>query len=320
MTAVDGILNLNKPVGPTSFEMVRLVRRAAGERRVGHAGTLDPAASGVLPLLLGSAARLSEYFLLASKEYEGAVRFGVTTNTYDAAGSVTSRQRVPHISAQELQAILADFRGAVLQQPPMYSALKREGKPLYELARANIEVERAARTVQIYSLALVSWDGSLLRIAVECGRGTYIRSLAHDLGRRLGCGAHLEALQRTRVGPFSSADAVSPEEVSAAAQAGTLAELLHAPETIILPLPAMLLTAAECRATAQGKALPNEQAGVADGQLSRAYAEDGLFQALLRFEAASNLWRPDKVFVATPPVLTTPQPSMHTAGDDAQPA
>ena len=186
---MDGILNINKPLGKTSFSIVSMVKRLSGESRVGHAGTLDPAASGVLPVCLGQGTRVIEFLLDAPKAYRAEIEFGVVTDTDDATGKIISRGDPSGINRRKLLSALDSFRGLISQTPPMYSAVKHHGKPLYKLARQGIEVERKSRLRWIYRLELTSWQPPLATIEVECSKGTYIRSLAHDLGQLLGCGA-----------------------------------------------------------------------------------------------------------------------------------
>ncbi|MGV1099974.1 tRNA pseudouridine(55) synthase TruB [Thiovibrio sp. JS02] len=204
-----GIVLVDKPVGPSSFRMVQLVRRALFVKKVGHAGTLDPFASGLLVICVGRpATRLISRLMDGDKQYEAVLRLGVETTTHDLEGEVVSQKEVEVIAPSRLTACLASFCGEQRQVPPQYSALKHQGKPLYYYARRGIVVEKEARTVTIKTLDLLEVGASTLRIRVECSKGTYIRTLAADIGRSLGCGAHLIALRRTKSGVFSVADAV----------------------------------------------------------------------------------------------------------------
>ncbi|HEX5691816.1 MAG TPA: tRNA pseudouridine(55) synthase TruB, partial [Roseiflexaceae bacterium] len=213
---LHGFLNIDKPAGPTSHDVVARVRRIARQKRVGHAGTLDPAATGVLVVGLGQATRLIEYVQDAtSKRYHSVVFLGATTTTDDAEGEIIARAPLPALDSQAIEAALAAFRGTILQVPPMFSALHHEGRRLHELARAGQIVERAARPVTIEQLHLLDWSPPLLTLDVVCGKGTYIRSLARDVGEALGCGGYLQALRRTAVGTFTVADAVSLETLEA---------------------------------------------------------------------------------------------------------
>lgn len=205
---LDGLLTVEKGGGVTSFQVVAHLRRVLRVPKVGHGGTLDPMATGVLPVLLGEATKLTPYLQAQDKEYVATVRLGRSTDTLDATGRVTAERPVPPLDAGALRAALARFEGEIEQVPPMFSALHAGGRRLHELARAGIEVARAPRPVRIHAIELLEWAPPLLRVRVACGKGTYIRSVAADLGEALGCGACLEALTRTRLGPFSLADAV----------------------------------------------------------------------------------------------------------------
>ncbi len=205
-----GLLLVDKPRGPTSFDVVAEVRRRLGERRVGHAGTLDPMASGLLPVLVGEGTKLVGHLQDLDKVYTATVRLGEATETYDAEGATTARADPAALGALDeaaVRAAAAEFVGRIRQRPPAYSALKKDGKRLYELARAGAEVIPDEREVTVYALAVDEVALPDVRITVRCGKGTYIRSLAHDLGARLGVGGHLVALRRTRIGPLEVADA-----------------------------------------------------------------------------------------------------------------
>jgi tRNA pseudouridine55 synthase len=210
---LDGILVLDKPRGPTSREACTRAARALGASKAGHGGALDPQATGVLVLCLGRATRLFDALQAGTKEYEAAVALGVATDTLDAAGRVLAERPVPRLDAAAIEAALARFRGEIRQVPPMFSALKRGGRPLHRLAREGVTIEREPRTVTIHALELLSFEASLLRLRVECSKGTYVRSLAADLGETLGCGAHLAALRRTRSGPWTIAEAIALEDL-----------------------------------------------------------------------------------------------------------
>ena len=208
-----GILVVDKAPGVTSFDAVALTRRTLGVRRIGHAGTLDPAATGVLPLLVGEATKLTPYLMDHDKEYVATVRFGVTTDTHDMTGRVLATGPVTDLSRQRLEAACARFVGRVAQIPPMYSAVHHEGQRLYELARQGVEVERAPRDVVIRSIAVEELGDAIATLRIVCGKGTYIRVLAADLGAVLGSGGALEQLTRTRVGPFTLRRAIAWSEL-----------------------------------------------------------------------------------------------------------
>ncbi len=209
----NGILVIDKPEGITSFDVVREVRRHLGTRKVGHTGTLDPMATGVLPVCVGSATRLVPLLTDGEKEYLATVCLGISTDTQDRTGVVLARSDVPSFSKEELEKVLDSFRGSFDQLPPMYSAVKVRGKRLYELARQGKEIERPCRLVTVQTLELQEWVHPYLRLRVVCSKGTYIRSLAHDIGQRLGCHAHLSDLRRTRSGRLSLEDAFTLEEM-----------------------------------------------------------------------------------------------------------
>jgi tRNA pseudouridine55 synthase len=262
--ALDGVLVVDKPPGPTSFDVVRRIRGAAKVRRVGHGGTLDPLASGVLPICLGEATKLAPFLLDADKEYDFSLRLGVETDTYDAAGAVTARIDPAGVDEAQVRAALAAFTGPIEQKPPMYSALKREGRPLYDYARAGETVEIAARPVTVYELALVAWGGpEEVALRMRCSKGTYVRSLVFDLGRVLGVGAHVTALRRTRSGPFTLALARPLDEVlvaltAASAETGLSGLDLVRPEDALGHLPRASVDEAGALALEQGKRMPWE--------------------------------------------------------------
>jgi tRNA pseudouridine55 synthase len=212
---VNGVLLLDKPAGPSSNQALQRVKRLLGARKAGHAGTLDPLATGLLPILLGEATKFASYLSDATKVYEATLLLGVTTNTGDLAGEVIERHPVA-VSAESVEAAAAHFRGTISQIPPMHSALKVGGKPLYELARRGEVVERQAREVHIDELTVGGVRGDEVDIRVRCSKGTYIRVLAEDLGRVLGCGATLKQLRRVQVGPFGIAHAVSLDDLEVA--------------------------------------------------------------------------------------------------------
>jgi tRNA pseudouridine55 synthase len=254
---LDGILNLDKPKGPTSHDIIDHVRGLTGIRRVGHAGTLDPMATGVLLVCVGKATRVSEYLMAGQKVYRARVRLGITTNTYDAEGQVAPSASVDpvEISRAEVETALARFRGAIEQVPPMYSALKLKGKSLHELARQGIEVKREPRRVEIPRLELTEWEPPECTLEVTCSPGTYVRALAHDLGQVLGCGAHLTGLVRLASGGFRLEDAVTLDALTQAADKGHWTDLLHPIDTALAHFPALHLDAAAARRLCLGQAV-----------------------------------------------------------------
>lgn len=299
--SVHGILNLNKPPGIASFSVVSLVRRLTGVRRVGHAGTLDPAADGVLPICLGQATRVAENLVDTLKTYRARIHLGVATETYDAEGTVTARMDPSGVTEEDIRAAIPLYTGRIQQLPPMYSALKHQGIPLYRLARAGQTVERTPRTVTVYRLELVEYAPPLLTVELECGRGAYVRTLAHDLGQHLGCGAHLAALTRTKSGPFLLEQALTLDDFGRAAGEGRWQKFLHAADSVLLDWWAAVLGRERTDEIMQGRGIhltplrAERMAGLPAGTPCRAYSTDGRFLAILRYRG-EQFWHPAKVF------------------------
>lgn len=286
----SGILNLDKPKGMTSHDVVAQVRRVTGVRRVGHAGTLDPMATGVLVICIGRATRLAEYVVAGDKSYEATIRLGVETDTYDADGRVLSSRPVG-IGRGQVEEALLEFTGSVDQVPPMYSAIKKGGRPLYALARRGVIVERDPRHVTISHLAVVDWSPPDVTVEVVCSAGTYVRSLAHDMGQRLGCGAHLIQLTRRRCSRFELADAIP---LKALTDDNWKDHLLPMDAAVGL-LPRLALDSDAARQLVQGQSIPMrpEHPQV---ELARAYAHHGGFLAIVRSAEDGARWVPHKVF------------------------
>jgi tRNA pseudouridine55 synthase len=218
---LDGAILIDKPAGPTSHDVVDVIRRRFGIKKVGHCGTLDPNATGLLIIVLGRGTKLSEKMMSDDKVYEGTMKFGEATDSYDCDGEITATAPVPPLTLDQLNEAAAPFVGDLMQTPPMVSAIKKDGVPLYKLARKGIEVAREPRLVHIYSFRFTTYEPPLGQFRVACTKGTYVRSLAHDLGQKFGCGAHLAALRRTAAGKFDVADATKLDDLLN----GTAAEL-----------------------------------------------------------------------------------------------
>jgi tRNA pseudouridine55 synthase len=212
-TALDGALLIDKPAGPTSHDVVDKIRRRFGIKKVGHCGTLDPNATGLLIIVLGRGTKLSERLMADDKVYEGTIKFGVATDSYDSDGEVTATQPVPPLTLEQLNEAAAAFLGDIMQTPPMVSAIKKDGVPLYKLARKGLEVEREARLVHVYNFRFTGYAEPLGAFRLACTKGTYVRSVAHELGLKLGCGAHLSALRRSVSGKFDVSDALPLETI-----------------------------------------------------------------------------------------------------------
>lgn len=250
---MDGVIVVDKPGAWTSHDVVGKVRRIAGTRRVGHLGTLDPMATGVLPLVLNRATRLSQFLMKADKVYEAEVTFGFATNTYDAQGYPTSEPREVSYSREEMEQALAPFRGEFQQTPPPVSAKKIDGVPAYKLERKNRPVVLAPVPVTVHSLDLLECRGAVITLRLHCSSGTYVRSIAHELGRALGCGAHLSALRRTRAGSFRIEQAHSIGQLLQLSEEGRLAEALIPAADLLPDFPSERVDMATAAAIRQGR-------------------------------------------------------------------
>ncbi len=286
---MDGILVINKPPGWTSHDVVGRVRGLTHQKRVGHAGTLDPMATGVLLVCLGRATRVSEYLMASDKTYHAVMRLGVETDTYDADGQVVATQPV-NVDESGLRGALLKFVGAIDQVPPMYSALKLAGKPLYKLARKGVEVRREARRVTIHSITLRVWESPDATIDVRCSPGTYIRSLAHDIGAVLGCGAHLIALTRLASGSFTIEDAVELKDLE---RAENLGGLLRPTDAALQDLPAVTLDADLAQRVLMGHSIP--LSGWDGSPLCRVYDASARLIAIMEYDSADQVLHPKKV-------------------------
>ena len=303
---VDGILVLNKPQGATSMDMVRMAKRVTRVKRVGHAGTLDPIATGVLPICFGQATRLMEYLVNGRKVYRAEFTLGAATDTYDALGEVTDRGDASGVTREDVEALLPGFTGAIQQSPPMYSAVRHEGRRLYDLAREGVEVDRPAREVVVHRIGVLGWTPPTLDLEVECGRGFYMRTLAHDLGVALGCYAHLSGLTRASAGPFDVESAHSPEEFEEAGESWR--ELLEPPDAALGRLEGIVIEPAAERHLRNGQAVSVPAAGVYAKHLEerRAYSSEGVFLGIVRFSRPDSLWQPEKVFALSEPSRYAP--------------
>jgi len=288
-----GILTIDKPSGITSHDAVRRVRRITGQRRVGHAGTLDPLATGVLILCLGQATRVIEYLMADDKVYRARIRLGISTDTYDAEGKITFQAKTDGISRVQVEQALEAFVGILEQTPPMYSAIKHKGTPLYRLARRGEVIPRQARTIKIEALDFLEWAPPELEIRVHCSKGTYIRSLAHDLGQQLGCGAHLTGLVREASGRFSLEHAITLDDLERAFTAGRGPSLLQPFDAALQAFPSVAVNRVTEREIRFGQRVRLSKA--LQTPMCRAYSIDGHLIALLRHDS-DGYWQPHKVF------------------------
>ena len=291
----SGVLPVDKGAGLTSFQVVAHLRRVLRAPKIGHGGTLDPAATGLLPILVGEATKLTPYLVDLDKEYVATVRLGVTTDTQDLSGAVLETRPVPAIGAADVERELLAFVGIVSQVPPMYSALHHEGRRLYELAREGVEVERRPRDVTVHSIALESLALPDFTIRVRCGKGFYVRTLAADLGAALGPGGALATLVRTRVGPYRLEDAVTWETVREARDGGALWPRLLPPDSALAVMQEARLGSGDARAFVNGQSVTDPGA---PGPV-RVYGPDGAFLGIGARRGA--LVKPERLLHAHPP-------------------
>jgi tRNA pseudouridine55 synthase len=290
--AISGVLVVDKPIGLTSHDVVQIVRKGTNIRRAGHTGTLDPRASGVLVILIGPAVRLSEYVSASDKRYQAIVRLGASTDTYDADGRITSSAPVT-ISEEQFEESLGQFIGEIEQVPPPYSAVKVKGRKAYEMAREGEEVDLQPRKIKVYNLELLEWAPPEAVIDVYCSSGTYVRSLAHDLGNALGCGAHLVGLRRTKSGRFTLRDAVPLRRLRDSFEAGNWYQYLIPAAEALSDWPAVELNMDQVEAIRHGHRVAAETGSTG---WSRGISEQGELVALMEIDAATQEWQPRKVF------------------------
>jgi len=295
-----GFLNINKPAGMTSMDVIRIVRRLTGQRKVGHGGTLDPDATGVLPICIGRATRFIDRFVQGRKVYEATATFGTSTDTYDASGRVTAKSDASTITREVIEAALPGFMGEISQIPPMYSAIKVKGVRLYKLAREGKEIEREPREVMVYGLDITSWDSPTLELRIECGSGFYARSVVHDLGQALGNTAHLGKLIRSQVGRFALGEAVTLEGLEESTKAGDWEQMLHPIDTALLDLPAVVVDPFQEEAIGFGKSIqPGSRASANDASQVRAYNRKGELIALMEHDPILDQLNPVRVLTTS---------------------
>jgi tRNA pseudouridine55 synthase len=291
---VSGVLVVDKPIGLTSHDVVQIIRRGTGIRRAGHTGTLDPRASGVLVVLIGPAVRLSEYVSASDKRYQATVHLGSSTDTYDADGVMTTAEvSVDEITEEQFTEVLEQFVGEIEQVPPPYSAVKVKGKKAYEMAREGEEVELSPRKINVYSLEVLEWAPPEVVIDVYCSSGTYVRSLANDLGNELGCGAHLVGLRRTKSGRFTLRDAVPMRRLQEAFDSGDWYRHLIPAAEALADWPMVELNADDVDLVRHGHRVSGDPGSTG---WARGISEQGDLVALLEFDPETSEWQPRKVF------------------------
>jgi tRNA pseudouridine55 synthase len=296
---IDGILNIHKDLGMTSHDVVARVRKLLRQKRVGHTGTLDPMASGVLPICVGQATRVAEYLSESGKTYQAEITFGIVTDTYDAEGTVIRTGNTDTLTREQIEHLLPRFLGPQLQVPPLYSAIKIQGQPAYKHARAGETLILEPRPVEISRLRIIDWQHPTLTIEVECSKGTYIRSLAYDLGEALGCGAYLTALVRTRSGPFSIEQSLTLAQLADAIEQEHIAACLFPADYALQNYPALHLDEETAQRVLHGNAFHYQSdSTMLQPQyttLARLYHPDGHFLAIATWDAEQALWQPKKV-------------------------
>ncbi|MFC2053832.1 tRNA pseudouridine(55) synthase TruB [Chloroflexota bacterium] len=293
---VSGVLVVDKPTGMTSHDVVQVVRRGTGIRRAGHTGTLDPRASGVLVILIGPAVRMSEFVSASDKRYQATIRVGSSTDTYDSEGTITNQTSDIDVSEEQFNEILQQYTGEIEQVPPPYSAVKVKGRKAYEMARRGEEVELKPRIINVYSLEVLEWDPPESVIDVYCSSGTYVRSLANDIGKALGTGAYLVGLRRTKSGRFTLRDAVPLRILREAFEAGDWYNYLIPAAEALADWPIVELDADQMEFVRHGHRIPAES-----GQTgwARGVSEQGDLVALMEVDEDTLEWQPRKVFFQT---------------------
>jgi tRNA pseudouridine55 synthase len=295
---VSGILNINKPEGITSFGVISRLKHLTGQKHVGHTGTLDPIATGVLPVCFGQATRISRFITESDKTYIAAVKLGISTDTYDRDGKITGENDFSGITPEQVTTALHAFSGTIKQVPPAFSAIKQQGKKLYKLARSGIVLKPEAREVTINHLQVLSMELPLISLEIDCSKGTYIRSLAHDLGQILGCGAHLIKLERTRCGMFTIEDAVELSSVEKAVTRGKWENLLHPIDYPLASYVKVILDNEQVVNVRHGLSVQLDTDSQDSASLIRAYDNKGNFIAMLDYDISTGLWHPYRVFAS----------------------
>lgn len=297
---IHGVLNINKEKGYTSHDVVAKLRGIVGQKKIGHTGTLDPDATGVLPVCLGKATKLCDMLTDKSKTYETVMLLGKTTDTQDITGTILCENSVTDIEESAVVKCIGEFVGDYLQEPPMYSALKVNGKKLYELARQGIEVERKKRPVVIHAINILEITLPRVRMEVSCSKGTYIRTLCHDIGQKLGCGACMEELIRTKVSRFELADSLTLQQVTEMKESGRLEEILTPIDAMFSEYEAVTIKKEFASLVYNGNPfIPKHMSGeisLTDGKNVRVYDENGTFLAIYEFEEEKRMFRVRKMF------------------------
>ena len=300
MEKIHGIISINKPFGITSTQVVKEIKHSSNQNKVGHSGTLDPTAIGVLPICIGQGTRVVENIMELKKEYIGTIRFGISTDTYDSMGNILRISKINCISKQKIEQTLENFCGEIKQTPPMFSALKNKGKRLYEIARAVKSIKLTPRNVSVSKITLIEWQPPNAKILVQCGKGFYMRSLAQDLGENLNVGAHLSYLVRNSVGPFKIDESIHLSDAVKCFKEGTWSKYIVSPDFALQKINPTILDEINENKMRTGQnislILPLKKYKL--GDQIKAYGVKGNFLGILSNVSENGIWKPHKVFTS----------------------
>ena len=298
MSHINGIINIDKPSGITSMDVVRKIRSASGVKKVGHGGTLDPIATGVIPVAIGKATRLLEYFLMSNKSYIARIHFGKTTDTFDSEGEIISTKVDPPLAINVIEKTMNSFRGEIEQTPPPFSAIKKNGRRLYELARRGIDTYIEPRNVTVNEIKIINYEPPILDLFIRCGKGFYVRSLANDLGKILGCGGYLNDLKSTSLGNFEISKSILLAKAMSAIENGDTSKIVQPLETCVGNFERVNLSLEETTNIKNGQKIPYTlDSSIEKGSLASAFSPKGDLAAIIMFEDKSREWKPVKVFI-----------------------
>ena len=292
------IINIDKPIGWTSFDVVKKVKNITKHKKVGHGGTLDPLATGVIPVAIGKATRLLEYFLMSNKSYIARIHFGKTTDTFDSEGEIINTNVAPPLDINVIEKTMNSFRGEIEQTPPPFSAIKKNGRRLYELARRGLDTYIEPRNVTVNEIKIINYEPPILDLFIRCGKGFYVRSLANDLGKILGCGGYLNDLKRTSLGNFEISKSILLARAMSAIENGDTSKIVQPLETCVGNFERVNLSLEETTNIINGQKIPYTlDSSIEKGSLASAFSPKGDLAAIIMFEDKSREWKPVKVFI-----------------------
>ena len=298
MSHINGIINIDKPSGITSMDVVRKIRSASGVKKVGHGGTLDPLATGVIPVAIGKATRLLEYLLVSNKSYIARIHFGETTDTFDSEGEIISTNIDPPLDINVIEKTMNSFRGKIEQTPPPFSAIKKNGMRLYKLARKGLDTYIQPRNVTVNEIKIINYEPPILDLFIRCGKGFYVRSLANDLGKILGCGGYLNDLKRTSLGNFEISKSILLSKAMSIIENGDTSKIIQPIETCVSNFERVNLSPEETTSIKNGQKIPYTlDSSIEKGYLASAFSPRGDLAAIIMFEDKSREWKPVKVFI-----------------------